>query len=74
MVTAVGLAEVDQAVLYAEDQIVERLWAWDQVEGGGQGAALVKVGEPQLGTGELPLDVGVLLQGRPGRHRNKPGW
>lgn len=74
MATAVGLAEVDQAVLYAKDQIVERLWAWDQVERGRQGAALVKVGEPQLGTGELPLDVGVLLQRRPGRHRNQPGW
>lgn len=61
MVTAVGLAEVNQAGLDAEDQVVEGLRAGNQVEGGRQGAALVKIGEPQLGSGELPLHVGILL-------------
>lgn len=62
MATAAGLAEPYQAGLDAEDQVVEGLWAGNQVEGGGQGAALVEVGEPQLGSGKLPLHVGVLLQ------------
>lgn len=43
MATAVSLAEVYQAGLDAEDQVVEGLWAGNQVEGGRQGAALIKV-------------------------------
>lgn len=62
MATAFGLAEAYQAGLDAENQIVEGLWAGNQVEGGRQGAALIKVGEPQLGSGKLPLHVGILLQ------------
>lgn len=64
MVTAVGLAQAYQTGLDAEHQVVEGLWAGNHVEGGGQGAALVKVGEPQLGSGKLPLYVGVLLHRR----------
>lgn len=62
MAPAVGLAEEYQAGLDAEDQVVEGLWAGNQVEGGGQGAAFVKVGEPQLGSGKLPLHISILLQ------------
>lgn len=61
MVTTFGLAETYQAGLDAEDQVVEGLGAGNQVEGGGQSAALVKVREPQLGSRKLPLHVGVLL-------------
>lgn len=71
MATAVGLAEAYQAGLNAEDKVVEGLWAGNQVEGGGQGAALVKVGEPQLGSGKLPLDVGILLQRQTDRRRQR---
>ena len=62
MATAVGLTEVYQAGLDAKDHVVERLWAGDQVEGSGQRSALVKVGDPQLCSGKLPLHVGILLQ------------
>lgn len=69
MAMAVGLAEVYQTGLDAEDHVVEGLWARNQVEGGRQGAALIKVGEPQLGSGKLPLHVGVLLQRQTDRDR-----
>lgn len=62
MATAFGLAEAYQAGLDAENQVVEGLWTGNQVEGGRQGATLIKVGEPQLGSGKLPLHVGILLQ------------
>ena len=42
-------------------QVVEGLGADDEVEGRGQGGPLVKVTHPQLGAGELPLHVGVVL-------------
>lgn len=78
LATAVGLAEAYQAGPDAEDQVVEGLWAGNQVEGGRQGAALVKVGEPQLGSGKLPLHISILLQRHTDRDRgciwNKQRW
>lgn len=61
MATIFGLANVYQARLDAEDQVVEGLWAGDHVEGGRQCATLIKVREPQFCSGKLPLHVGVLL-------------
>lgn len=60
--TTFGLAEAYQAGLNAKNQVVERLWAGNQVKGSGERSAFIKVGEPQLGSGKLPLYVGVLLQ------------
>jgi len=71
MAMAVGFAEAYQTGLDVEDQVVEGLWAGNHVEGGGQRAALVKVGDPQLGSGKLPLYVGVLLQRRRRRVERK---
>lgn len=64
VVVTLDLAQVDQAGLDAKDEIVERLGAGHQVERCRQRSSLVKVGEPQLGPGKLPLHVGVLLQGK----------
>lgn len=66
--TALDLAQVNEAGLDAKDQVVEGLGAGNQVEGCGQRSSLVEVGEPQFGPGELPLHVGVLLQGHASRH------
>ena len=44
--------------------VVEGLWGGNDVEGRGDGAALLEVGDPQLGPGELPLRVRLLLQGQ----------
>lgn len=63
-----GLAEAYQAGLNAKNQVVERLWAGNQVKGGGERSAFIKVGEPQLGPGKLPLHVGVLLQRQTSQH------
>ena len=43
------------------EKVPHRLGAGDDVEGGGQRAPLIKVAHPQLGAGELPLNVGVVL-------------
>lgn len=59
---AVGLTDVYQAGLDAEDQVVEGFGAGNQVEGGREGAALIEVGQPQLGPGKLPLHIGILLR------------
>lgn len=78
MAMAVGLAEAYQAGLDAEDQVVEGLRAGNQVEGGGQSPALVEVGEPQLGSGKLPLHISIFLQKHTGGDRggawNKQWW
>lgn len=42
-------------------QVPHGLGAGDDVEGWGQRAPLVEVAHPQLGPGELPLDVSVVL-------------
>lgn len=36
----------------------------DDVEGRGQGAALLEVGHPELGAGELPFGISVVLGNR----------
>ena len=43
------------------DQVEETLGSGEDVEGRGDRAALLKVGDPQLGAGKLPLNVGLLL-------------
>ena len=43
------------------EQVVEGLGCWDDVEGRRHGAALLEVGDPQLGPRELPLRVRLLL-------------
>ena len=44
--------------------VVEGLWRGYDVEGWGHGAALLEVGDPQLGPRELPLGVRLLLRGQ----------
>lgn len=68
IVMTFDLAQVYQAGLHAKNEIVERLGAWNQVEGCRQRSTLVKVGEPQLGPGKLPLHVSVLLQEHTSKH------
>lgn len=61
---AIGLAEAYQAWLDAKDQVVEGFGAGNQIKRGRQGPTLVKVGQPQLGAGKLPLHVCILLRGQ----------
>lgn len=51
-----------QLVVQPHQQVEDGLGARDDVERRRQRAALVEVAHPQLGAGELPLDVGVVLQ------------
>ena len=44
--------------------VVEGLGRGDDVEGRGHRAALLEVGDPELGARELPLRVGLLLEGQ----------
>lgn len=57
-----GLAPPVQLAVEPHEQVPDGLGAGDDVEGGRQRPALVEVAHPQLGAGELPLDVGVVLQ------------
>ena len=52
---------LQQQVPEAGGQAQEGLGAGDQVEGHRDGPALLEVGEPQFGPGELPLHVRVVL-------------
>lgn len=52
-----------QPAVDPHEQVPDGLGAGDDVERRRQRAALVEVAHPQLGAGELPLDVGVVLQG-----------
>lgn len=61
MVVVFGFADSDQTGFDAEHQVIEGLWAGNQVERGGEGSALVKVGEPQLGSCKFPLHISILL-------------
>ena len=54
-------AEAKNLSFDPHSSVVDRLGRHDQVEGGGQGAALVKVRDPQLGARKLPLNVCVVL-------------
>lgn len=56
------LASPAQFVVEPHEQVPDGLGAGDDVERRRQRAALVEVAHPQLGAGELPLDVGVVLQ------------
>lgn len=56
------LAPPAQLVVEPHQQVPDGFGAGDNVEGGGQCPALVKVAHPQLGACELPLDVGVVLR------------
>lgn len=58
------LASPAQLVVEPHEQVPDGLGTRDDVERRRQRAALVKVTHPQLGAGELPLDVGVVLQDR----------
>lgn len=58
------LAPPAQLVVEPHQQVPDGLGAGDDVERGRQRPALVEVAHPQLGAGELPLDVGVVLRGR----------
>ena len=44
--------------------VVEGLWGGNDVEGRGDSAPLLEVGDPQLGARELPLGVRLLLGGQ----------
>lgn len=70
IVMTFDLAQMHQAGLHANNEIVERLGAWNQVERSRQRSTLVKVGEPQLGPGKLPLYVSVLLQEHTSKHES----
>lgn len=61
MVAVFGFADLYQTGFDAEDQVIERLWAGNQVEGGGEGPTLIEVGQPQLGSRKFPLHVSILL-------------
>lgn len=61
MAAVFGFADSYQTGFDAEDQVIERLWAGNQVEGGGEGSTLVKIGQPQLGSCKFPLHVSILL-------------
>ncbi len=45
------------------EEVVDALGRGDDVERRRHGPSLLEVGYPQLGAGELPLDVGLLLRG-----------
>lgn len=68
MAAVFGFADLYQTGSDAEHQVIERLWAGNQVERGGEGSALVKVGEPQLGSCKLPLNVSILLRKQNGNY------
>lgn len=61
VVRAIGFAEAKETGLDAEHQVVEGLRAGNQVERGRESPTLIKVGEPQLCTGKLPLNVSIFL-------------
>lgn len=61
MVAVFGFADPYQTGFDAEDQVIERLWAGNQVEGGREGPTLIEVGQPQLGSCKFPLHVSILL-------------
>lgn len=63
------LAPPAQLVVEPHQQVPDGLGAGDDVEGGGQRPALVKVAHPQFGARKLPLDVGVVLW----REKHKAG-
>ena len=56
--------DTQKAVLSSPADVVEGLWGGYDVEGGWNGASLLKVGDPQLGPGKLPLGVRLLLGGQ----------
>lgn len=62
MVAVFGFADSYQTGFDAEHQVIEGLWAGNQVEWGGEGSALVEVGEPQLGSCKFPFHVSILLR------------
>ena len=51
------------------EEVEEALGRGEDVEGGRDGPALLEVGDPELGAGELPLDVRLLLWEREVRVR-----
>lgn len=51
-----------QLVVEPHQQVPDGLGAGDDVEGGRQRPALIKVAHPQLGARKFPLDVGVVLR------------
>lgn len=55
------LASPAELVVEPHEQVPDGLGAGDDVERRRQRPALVEVTHPQLGAGELPLDVGVIL-------------
>lgn len=56
------LASPAQLVVEPHEQVQDGLGAGNDVERRRQRAALVEVAHPQLGAGELPLDVCVVLR------------
>lgn len=62
MAAVFGFADSYQTGFDAEHQVIERLWAGNQVERGGEGSALIEVREPQLGSCKFPLHVSILLR------------
>lgn len=56
------LAPLAQLVVEPHEQVPDGLGARDDVERRRQRPALVEIAHPQLGAGELPLDVGVVLE------------
>lgn len=62
MAAVFGFTDSYQTGFDAEDQVIEGLWAGNQVEGRWEGPTLVEVGEPQLGSCKFPLHVSILLR------------
>lgn len=62
MAAVFSFANSYQTGFDAEDQVIEGLWAGNQVEGGGESSTLVEVGEPQLGSCKFPLHISILLR------------
>lgn len=62
MAVVFGFADSYQTGFNAEHQVIEGLWARNQVERGGEGSTLVEVGEPQLGSCKFPLYISILLR------------
>lgn len=58
------LASPAQLIVEPHEQVPDGLGAGDDVERRRQCASLVEVTHPQLGAGELPLNVGMVLRDR----------
>lgn len=60
-----------ETMFHSHHEGSNRFGTGDEVKGHRQGAAVVEVGEPEFGSGELPLHVRIILQVDEGQENEK---